>query len=372
VALAPDGGAVVAWRDGYGDGVHAAARPPGGGFGAPVRLSSREASAFSSFGALATSGGPPVDDDDRIRVAAGAGGRGAVGWIESGTAFGAPASVRLAQRSGANFARPLRIGSPVRDADRLVPWLGLAEPAVVWTDNRTAAGIVDAYPAGLGRLHLSRPAAPVANPPAPDVRVRVPRRTIYAADPLVVDLDCAAACDVRAAVLPRGGRRRTGEARGGAIATGGRTTPGRLRLRAAPLSGAIAPRAGGVIRLVVRATAPGGREVERQALRVRVRRRTPPPFQRPLAVRAHRAGDDVIVRWRTAGPARRMSFAAFGFRTRGNPARGEEPPSAYRDGDGDRRFRARLTGAARVRWVAVYAWSIDGPGRSVRVWARVR
>jgi hypothetical protein len=372
VALAADGGAVVAWRDGYGTGVHATAREPAGAFGAPTRLEADVDDGPTSFSILARRGGPPLDDDDRVRVAAAPGGRALVGWRVRGAAFGAPAAIRVAQRSATGFGA-VRLGSPVRDADGFAPWLGLPEPAVVWTDNRTDPFAFDTYPTGGGRLHLSRPPAASAGPPAPAIAVRVKRRALYPSAPLILDVACAAACDLRAVVAPRGGRRRTGEWRGGAIATGGRSTPGRVRLAARPSTAPIAPRGGGPIRILVRATAPNGTAVAQRSLRARVRRRTPPPLQRPVGLRARRAGDDVIVTWRTAGPARRMSFLLSGHRRRdGTAPRGRIQPSAYRPGNGDRRFRARLRDAGDVRWVAVLAAAADLPRRTARAWVRVR
>jgi hypothetical protein len=198
-------------------------------------------------------------------------------------------------------------------------------------------------------------------------------QALYFSDPLVVDARCAAACDLRAVLIPRGKRGPIDERPGAGVGTASRATPGLVRLRIEPARGAIAPRAGGTVRVVVRATAPGGRAVGRTTLRVRVRRRTPPPFQHPLDVRARRAGEDVIVTWRTAGPARRMGFAAWGRRTRGKsfPRGREILPFEARSGRGDRRFRLRLGDAGDLRWVVLLAYSREPPVRLERIVVRV-
>jgi hypothetical protein len=127
------------------------------------------------------------------------------------------------------------------------------------------------------------------------------------------------------------------------------------------------------VRVVVRAGAPGGSAVKKTALRVQVRRRTPPPFQRPLDVRARRAGDDVVVTWRTAGPARRVSYVVFGSPTRRiRPRGGNLPPSAWRDGRGERRFRVRLRAAPRARWAILLAAAKDRPRRNARIVVPIR
>jgi hypothetical protein len=387
LALAADGGAVVAWRSPGlivlppagdavaaqdADGVKAATRPPGGPFGPERDLQPpADEDGPISAGAYVT-GGRPVDvQRDRVRAAAAPGGLAAVAWLAPSPRFGAPAAGRIAVATPAGFAPATPIGGPVRDVDAVLPWLGAAGPAAVWADNRATAVLLP-IPEGLGRLHLSQATRPAARPPAPAVELAARPQALYFRDPLIVDATCAAACDLRATVAPRA-RPRSGALPGAALGAGGRTTPGRVRLRLAPAAGHLAPRGGGSLRVVVRAAAPGGAAVSRSSIRVRVRRRTPPPFQRPFDVRARRAGDDVLLRWRTPGPARRMSFIAFGRRTRGKrfPAR-ELAPLAWRNGRGDRRFRLRLRGARRARWVVLLASSDDPPTRSARIVVPVR
>jgi hypothetical protein len=204
------------------------------------------------------------------------------------------------------------------------------------------------------------------------VRVTARPQAIHHGDPLIVDAECAAACDLRAVVAPRGKRRPTGVLPGAAAGTGGRADAGRVRLRVEPAYTHIAPRGGGTVRVVVRATAPGGSETSDAVLRVRVRRRAIPPLRRLLDVRARRRGDAVIVRWRTAGPSRRVAYQAFGRRTRGAGAPRGDHPYAMRQGRGDRRFRLRLDDAARVRWVVLSAYAADPPYPVRRRIVRVR
>jgi hypothetical protein len=125
----------------------------------------------------------------------------------------------------------------------------------------------------------------------------------------------------------------------------------------------------GAMTVDVLAAEPGGTAIARKSVRVRAVRRPPPPLLRPLDVRARRRGDRIVVSWRTAGPARRMQFAAFGQRTR--KLRTIETSAAdLVAGRGRTRFTARLhpDRPARVRWVTVHAASRDRQGaRSVTV-----
>jgi hypothetical protein len=88
--------------------------------------------------------------------------------------------------------------------------------------------------------------------------------------------------------------------------------------------------------------------------------RPPLPLRRPLDVRARRRGEEIVVRWRTAGPARRMYFSVLGRWTL-RPAGIDFSATRYRSGRGRARFVARLRPdrPRRVRWVAIVAGSYD-------------
>ena len=75
--------------------------------------------------------------------------------------------------------------------------------------------------------------------------------------------------------------------------------------------------------------------------------------------------------WRTAGPARRMSFAAFTRRTRGRePSR--RSAYAFVRGRGRVRFRVRIRAARGARYVLVLASATDPPFRARRVLVPIR
>jgi len=373
VALAADGGAVVAWR--AGDAVDAIARSGPGGFGPVQRIQAgRDADSFE-FGALVLSDdGPPLDEDDgRLRAAAAPGGRGAVGWLAPRDPLRGPGAARVAPATGERFAPAVVLGFPARDVEGVVPWLGTGGRAAVWAENRTRALGTIMYPVGDGRLRLARAGRPPAQPAAPVVRVAAPppEQALHRGSPLRLEARCSATCDLRATIAPRGGRR-DGRSPGAAIGTAGRTGPGSVRLRLDPLSGDhIAPPGGGTVPVTVLASAPGGVATARTVVRARVRRRPVPPFRRPLQVQARRADDAVVVTWRTAGPARRMSFFAFTRRTRGRRFT-LRSSSAARRGRGDQRFRLRLRDARDARWVVLLAAAQDPPRRSARVVVPVR
>jgi hypothetical protein len=75
------------------------------------------------------------------------------------------------------------------------------------------------------------------------------------------------------------------------------------------------------------------------------------PVPKPLDVRVRRDGDDLVVTWHTASPARRTTFAVYAS------DRGDEVPLAFgrARGRGRRSFSVRLRDAARARRVMVVA-----------------
>ena len=240
VALAPDGGAVVAWR--AAGGTAAMARAGAGAF-APAATLARPDPGFGDGGwtGYAASGGPPAETDDgRLRVAAAAGGRAAVGWLAPAGRSGAPASLRVATAAGGRFAPPVTLGGPVRDAAVAVPRLDHGVPTTAWTDNGVAARRPD------GRLHLAGASAPRARPAPPRVTATARPQALFHREPLAVTAHCAAACDVRATIAPRPAASVQEEPALPAVGTAGRDDAGPLRIRVAPaFLNHIAPRGAG-------------------------------------------------------------------------------------------------------------------------------
>ena len=309
--------------------------------------------------------GPPSDvDDGRPRVAAAPGGHAAVAWLESAGVPGWSTRPLVASSAGARFAPAVVLGSPVRDAGAVLPRLDAGGPGAVWTDN--------AADRSAGRLRLAQAARPPARLAAPRVTATARAQALFHSEPLVVDVRCAAACDLRAIIAPRRPASGDEAAPAPAVGNGGRRDAGRVRVRVMPqFWNHVAPPRGGQVRVVVHATAPGGTDASRTAVAVPVRRRPLPPLRAPLDVRARRAGTAVVVTWRTAGPARRMWFMAFTRRTRGRSFT-PESASRYVRGRGRHRFRVRLEGARRARYVVVHAAAQDPPSRLERVVVPVR
>ena len=362
VALAPDGSAVVAWRN--MDDVDAVVRTGTGAWGRVAHLQDAPDPDGLGFGAyLYATGGPPVDrDEGDPRAAAADGGELLVAWREEPTPAGDPARAWAASASRGAFARAAPLGSPVRDADAVVPALTAGGPIAVWADNR--AFHVSGAPRGGGRLHLARPDAPRGGAPAPAIRATARRQTLYHREPLLVRVRCAAACDVRAVIAPRRDPDLPElEEPRAAVGVGGRDAAGLVTVRVKPASYMhVAPPGGGTVPVVVRATAPAGTATSRTTLRVPVRRRPVPPLQPPLDVRARRLGGDVLVTWRTAAPARRLQFVAFTRRTRGRRPTIDSSIAA-RAGHRRRHFRVRLRHARGARFVVLQAGMTDPPFR---------
>ena len=369
-ALAADGTAVVAWR--AGGAVDAVARAGPGAFARVRRLQPpQDGEDLSLVGTLYASGGAPVElDDGRPRVAAGGGGQAAVAWLAPPGFPGGPQTPRIVVAAGAAFGAVAVLGSPVRDAGAVAPRLDGGAPGAIWTDNGAVA--LGGYPVGAGRLRLALAARPRARPAAPRVTATARPQALFHREPLALDVRCPAACDLRATIAPR---RPASDDEGPAlpaVGTGGRRDAGRVRLRVTPaFADHVAPPGGGRVRVVVRSAAPDGADAARTVIHARVRRRPVPPLRVPLDVRARRAGDAVVVTWRTAGPARRMSFHAFTRRTRG---RAPAPASAFARviGRGRRSFRVRIDDARGARYVVLLAVASDPPSRTRRVVVPVR
>jgi hypothetical protein len=145
---------------------------------------------------------------------------------------------------------------------------------------------------------------------------------------------------------------------------------------------ALAPQAAGGFgtlrgrRIVVRATAsaPGGLEVAtRRAVSV-VRKRRSLPLPPILAASARVRGDRVVAGWRTAVPARRVAFVAILLHSKRLDA-GSSLGFRQLGGRGRSLHRVILVPDApigRVRWVALFAESLDSSKVSEPTLIRVR
>ncbi len=362
VAIRDGGGAVVAWRGGRSDvsgGVEAVTREAGGPFGAvrtvaepPGRVHYGSSFVLDGlFDPLEPLGGPPFDGEDpSLRAALGSDGRIALAWTAvSGrpplrTLVAHAATGRLA----GTFEAPQTLGSPMRETSDVVPlFLADGRAAVTWTDN--AHGPAD------GRFHVAVEGAPAPPAPtAPRLMLRAPRfQRLFASQSLRVTAGCDRACDLRTLVAgPRGYK---GDAR-----TSTRHLAGRGPLDAGSVDGVYRSRSR-VVKIVVQATAPGGTATSMRRVRVRVARRPALPVQRPIDVTARRDGDEVVVRWRTAEPARRQYFFVAGYETRDDDAVETAGAFDFVNAPGRRRFRSRLRPpeGSDVRWVVLATASLD-------------
>jgi hypothetical protein len=359
VAVGEGGGGLVAWRTDGSEkaGADVAVRSGPGAFGA-ARTLAHEAlddSLSGFFVALVSLGGPPDDPEaGAMRAALAPDGRALVAWPAERSGLGATSSPRLAAGSlDGGFAATVELGSPIRDAEGVAPlFLPDGRAALAWTDN---AGQYEAnVPSDQGRLHLAvESAAPLPEQPAPRLTLRArPTQRLYRSQAPRVTATCAEACDLQASITaPR-------ESATSIVRT--LTAGRRARLRFALLEPADS------MRIVARATAPGGRAAGRASVRVRVIRRPALPVPATLDVRARRRGRSIFVSWRAAGPARRTSYFVEGRRRRGGRFDIYDRGS-FRgvNGRGRTSFTARLRPrrSARVKWVAVTAYSFDGPRR---------
>ena len=365
VALGEDGGAVVAWRAGTFDstsGIEAVTRAAGGSFGPvttvapppPLRYYG-DGDGWLAINPFDPRSGPPIGDEPELEVALSDDGRVLVGWRS--TAGSLPLQTAVAHaatgRLGGTFDSPQTLGAPMRrTTDLAALFLADGRAALAWTDN--ARFTRD------GRLHVAvESAAPQPAAPAPRLTVEAPRRQrLYASQGVRLTARCDAACDLRAAVRDRNGISNA--------TTATLLKAGTIRLR--PFH----ERAGRA-RIVVQATAPGGDGAVERTLRIRIARRPSPPFQAPLDVRARRDGDAIVVKWRTAGPAKRQSFVVVGVRKRRDLDTVVTGAFVGVEARGRRRHSVRLHARRldRVRWVGVLGSSNDGEGERFR-FVRVR
>ena len=367
VAVRDGGGGLVAWRsddDASTAGVTAAVRPAAGPFGEPVEVAPevRRTGAFgygeAVFVAIGRGGPfPPVDPGNAdLRAALGPDGRALLAWGVGNERSQGAVTTRLAAGTlGGAFGVPRRLGGPARDINGVAPlFLPDGRVAVAWTDNSGSF-----IPQRHGRLHVAVDGVPEpAEPAAPDLRVRAAAtQRLFRSQSVAVRASCAQACDLRAWITSRNGSpdavTRTLRA--------GRSV--RLRL------GDGQPPRNRRARVVVTATAPGGRLRSSVSRHVRIIQRPAPPVPVPLDVEARRDGRSVVVTWRTAFPARRCTFAVFAAPTR-RAERDVAGIEAVR-GRGRTRFRTRLQSedGRPLRWVSILA---IGEGNAAPKPVRVR
>ena len=152
-------------------------------------------------------------------------------------------------------------------------------------------------------------------PPSPPPRRSRSRRPARARSrtrqPLILRVTCDAACDVFAQIAGR-------EA---VTASASLPAAGSRRLVLAPIDGPIAPRGGGKVRVLLRSSAPGAHRVTARTLTLDLRRARINFPPRVLGLTVTPDGDDLVVRWRTAKPARPRSYSALAFDDEGRAGR---------------------------------------------------
>jgi hypothetical protein len=295
------------------------------------------------------------DQGDPLRAVLTADGRALLAWTTADSLDEGVAQPRLARGSlTEGFGAPIRLGSPVRDANVAVPlFVADGREAVTWADNGGRYGERD------GRVHVAVEGAPARrSPPPPRLTLRSARtQRLFAAQPLRVTVGCDRACDVRASAASHDEVAAT------------RLRRGRIDLELSPAT-LSSRRADERVRVKVRATAPNGRRVASATELVRISRRPPLPVPRPLDVRARHRGGAIVVAWRTATPARRTYFVVQPL----NVHRRDLGTLETVKGRGRSRFRVRVTlprpeGIPRI---VVAARSIDGGPHPGPVLVRVR
>jgi hypothetical protein len=322
LALRPDGAATVAYRDDSAQ-VHVLWRDRPGGFHAPEKV-----------------GPTPVDqvatdfpDDSEelpgdlggrdMRLAFAPDGRPVLTWSpaqRTGPLSWADAAVTTL-RGGVQT-----LGSPLRDADSIVPvMLADGTPAVVWSD--VAAG-------GDPHLHLAIEGAVTAREPAAP-RIRLGRvEQIHRG--LALPFRCSAACDVRAAVPGGPGGRRSLRAAGS----------GRLTIR--PEDDHIVLRRRDSVPVQVVTGAPGARTAGRATLTAKLR---VPRVPRVLGLKAVRRGKRVVVTWHGDRKLSRASVVVMSTRTR---ASDDYPFGTVVDGAGQHRFHVYVKPDSGDRYIQLY------------------
>jgi hypothetical protein len=344
LALGPQGAAVVAWQS-YGPGgqVSAMLRDAGALFAAPVLVQRDEpkpsfgnnpgGEALLSFG-VASGDGPPYEGQTRLRAALGPDGRALLAWGTVGR------GTRTATVTTAGGAEIGRLGSSVRDPAGVTPLLlAGGGRAIAWSDGY---GVFSFAPSA-NRLHLAiegAAAAPAAA--APELTIGAPRdRTLRPSQTLWLPVRCRAACDVHGQIPGQVSEPNIALARAGTAL-----------LRFDPIGGQVAAPNGKPVKVVLRWSAPGSRELKQRTFSVPLRGLPAPPLPRIENLRVRRlSGGRIDVRWSTDVAARDAYFYVYGTRTRS--LRTGAPSLRVVAGRGRRSFHVTLRDAARARYVTV-------------------
>jgi hypothetical protein len=405
LAVGADGRALVAFADGRGLAV--AERAPGGGFGAPVRLSELDDDGGASTAVALGAGGEAVVAASRFsRGGVIAHTRSLLGAFRPAVTLAAPdrrafdpelgtyglslplppgwwgyggadlrATVAADGRALVTWSGPRR-DADVRDWDPALATVpldgstpavtvaggGVHDPTTVvplaLADGTTALSWVEEPSFAKLRLRLLADGAGADPGPAPpEVQVSGPAsRRLRAAGALVLPVTCGGPCEVRAQVA---GRRSSRELL--ALPAAGK---GRLRLR--PLERAIAPARLGPVRVRLTYAAPDGRRTASETLTVRLVRGPLRRAPKLTGVRAERVGGYIHVRWTLDRPALEDTFLrVLGARARDafdDPLAGDFAENSA----GRRSFEWVIRPARGVRWVAVQAFTPFARGNSVR------
>jgi hypothetical protein len=314
VALADDGGAVIAFRPGLGP-PFALLRRPGGTFGRQPLDEARPGGDIASF----PGHGPKLPSDinaSHVAATLGAGGRVLVTWVDFGDRLRA-AAARVARGTlAAGLSRATSLGSPCRAANAARP-LPFADGTlgVAWTDDARTA---DDTPLGGGMVHVVAPgAARSGHARAPRLSAQViGSHAVHVGQALRVRVRCdGGPCVVRAAAtaFPAEKSAQSVLRSFGIVplsATSAQLAPQRaavLTLMPARSSYLGAPGRGRTP-ISLLACTPDGRTITRLTLRARLRQVPLPPLPRVRDLVARRHGERIHVTWRTSIPARGVTF----------------------------------------------------------------
>lgn len=362
VALRPDGGAIVAWLDGYTPfdvaGVEIMVRPSGGaGFSrtsvATRRVTPGLGSSEPEFAGIEV---PPSDEEALWpTVALSESGEYVIAWGAAiPLSFGdTPVTPRAV--SGSLTAGPgpvTTLGCACRSVNGVRAVSTAAGPAVAFTDNVTDLMLGAEMPRRDGRLVVTAPDLAPASVSRPRLRVRAHPQTLGFGKPLILRAHCDGPCRLRAVALDHRDRRQPI-----ALAMATLSAPGRATLRVRPsVFDNVAPRGGGRVPVLVRAYTLDGARFAQRVVRIRVRRARVQRLVSPRDVTARRADDAIVVTWRYPRYPTLLAFAVAGKDHRRDdalkPALGYETvvDRPYRP---RRRVVLRPRRPERVRYVAV-------------------
>jgi hypothetical protein len=324
LALRPDGGAIVAWKD-FDSQVLAVRRDGPGGFHVPEKVGAKPADPFVLNSSDGIGDDVPSDLEGRYLQAAFApDGRPVLTWSPKHTT----GLLNWASAAVTTFGGDAQmLGGPLRDADSIAPVI-LADgtPAVAWSDVSSG---------GDPHLHLAIEGAVTApDPPAP--RIRLGRVEQLRKGGLALPFRCSAACDVRATVP------------GGANGRHSLRAPGSSRLTINPVGEGIVLRRPDSVPVQVLTGASGARSPGRVTLTARLRF---PRLPRMLGLKAVRRGKRVVVTWHGDRPLSGASVVVMSSRTRAPVA---NPVGKVVHGKRQRRFRVATFLEPGDRYIQLY------------------